>query len=99
MLEYLIWLFIFVVTPISVLYLSFRKVLKPYKKVFIYVAILSVVFATFWDIIATWLTVWYFPPEKNLGLIIFNLPLEEFLFMIFVSIWISMLTAVVKCRK
>lgn len=99
MFEYLIWLFVFVVVPILVLYFSFRQNLKPYKKIFIYVAILSVIFATFWDIIAVWLKVWYFPPEKNLGVIVLNIPLEEFLFMMFVSIWISMLTAAIWCRK
>lgn len=99
MFEYLIWLFIFVAMPILVLYFSFRNILKVYKKFFICIAILSVIFATFWGIVAVWSGVWYFPSEKNLEIIVFNLPLEEFLFMISVSVWISMLTVVVKCRK
>jgi len=70
MFEYLIWLFIFVITPVSILYYFFRKILKHCKKIFIGVAFFSVLFSVLWDIAAVWVGTWYFPAEKNLGIII-----------------------------
>jgi len=99
MFEYLIWLFIFVITPISILYYFFRKILKHYKKIFIGVAFFSVLFSVFWDVAAVGMGTWYFPAEKNLGITILNFPFEEIFFMIFISILISMITVIVRYKK
>jgi len=62
-------------------------------------SVFSVIFSIFWDFLAVYLGVWYFPPDKNLGIIVLNFPLEEVLFMILVSLLIALTTIVMMERK
>jgi len=99
MFEYLFWLFIFVVIPILVLLFLLGNKAKRYYKILIAVPIFSVIFSIFWDFLAVYLGVWYFPPDKNIGIIVLNFPFEEILFMILVSLFIALTTIVIMERK
>jgi len=99
MLEYLIWLFIFIVTPIVLMLIIFRKVLIKYTKIIIFIAGISAIFGIVWDIVAVNFGAWYFPRGTNLGIIIVNFPFEEILFTISVSIWIVVVTIILVDKK
>ena len=68
-----------------------------YKRVFIYCIIWSLVFSIPWDIWAVRTQIWHFPSDTNIGLWIGGLPLEEYFFMIFVTLLVS--TVVLLIRK
>lgn len=94
---YIHWLAIFVWLPIIVLWAINWKYLSRYRKTFAYCVIWALLFSIPWDIWAVEAQIWSFPQDTNIGLWINGLPLEEYLFMIFVTILIS--TIVLLFRK
>lgn len=82
-----------------IVYLIFRKVLNRFLGYFLKIGLLSLLIGIVWDFIAINFGVWYFPAETNLGLIIFGIPIEEFLFFSLISVWMSMLTVIASRYK
>lgn len=94
MFEYLIWLCIFVWLPTILLWIKFYRILIPLKRVFLYAIIGSLVIAGVWDYIAIKENIWYFPEGRILKLWILGLPIEEWFFIIFVTLFISTITVI-----
>lgn len=93
---YIAWLTIFVWLPTVLLWLIHFKTLKKYKKTFSFCIFWALVFSIPWDLWATKTNTWNFPEGYNLGIWIGGLPLEEYLFIIFVTFLVSTLTLVLK---
>jgi lycopene cyclase domain-containing protein len=92
MYEYLIWLLIFVILPFIILWIwKFRDLIK-YKKVFFLATIGSLIFSIPWDVISVRENIWYFRKPHILGIWLFGLPIEEYLFIIFVTLLFSSIT-------
>lgn len=81
-----LYLFLELLIIIFPLILSFDKKMRFYrrwKSVFISIILVGTVFVT-WDIYFTRSGVWGFNPEYHASIVLFNLPLEEWLFFIVV---------------
>ena len=94
---YIYWLTLFVWLPIIVLWAINWKYLSKYRKTFLYCTIWALIFSIPWDIWAVKAEIWNFPHDTNVGVLIGGLPLEEYFFMIFVTVLIS--TVVMLLRK
>src|SRR3989344_9626467 len=98
MYEYLLWLIIFVVIPLILLWsLNFSYLIK-YRVVFLLAIIGSLLFAIPWDIIAVNENIWYFTEPEIIGIWIFNLPIEEYLFIFLLTFFVSTI-ALLLCKK
>ena len=95
--SYIYWLTIFVWLPTIVLWAINWKYLSQYKKTFLYCIIWALIFSIPWDIWAVKAQIWNFPQDTNIGLWIGGLPIEEYFFMVFVTVLIS--TVVLLLRK
>lgn len=58
----------------------------------------ALVFSVPWDLLAVNTKIWSFPRETNLGIYIGILPLEEYLFIIFITLLVSCLTIIAKYK-
>ena len=94
---YIYWLTIFVWLPLIILWALNWKYLSQYKKTFLYCVIWALIFSIPWDIWAIRTDIWRFPADTNIGVLIGGLPLEEYFFMIFVTMLVS--TVVLLLRK
>lgn len=92
MYEYLIWLLIFVILPLIILWIWKFRDLAKYKKVFFLAPVGSLIFSIPWDIIAVRENIWYFREPHILGIWLFGLSIEEYLFIIFVTLLFSSIT-------
>ena len=95
MLEYPLWLLIFVILPTIVMWIWKFDHLKKYWIVFVLAPIGSLIFSIPWDIISVRENIWYFKEPYIWGLWIMNLPIEEWLFIILVTLMISTLAVLV----
>ena len=95
---YLHWLIIFVWLPLVILWTANWKYLARYKKTFLSCIGWALAFSIPWDLWAVQAQIWLFPQDTNIGLGIGGLPLEEYLFMIFVTMLISTITLLIKRR-
>ena len=93
---YIYWLIIFVWLPIIVLWAVNWKYLSQYKKTFLYCVIWALIFSIPWDIWAVRADIWRFPQDTNIGVLICGLPLEEYFFMIFVTMLVSTVVLLLK---
>ena|SRR3989344_9162118 len=93
---YIYWLTIFVWLPIIVLWVLNWEYLSHYKKTFLYCALWALAFSIPWDIWAVRAQIWSFPADTNIGLWVGGLPIEEYFFMIFVTILISTVVLLVR---
>lgn len=80
---YLLVVFSAAIVPFLFSFHSNIKFYKTFKAFFIAVSIVGIVFII-WDMIFTSLGVWNFNPRYVTGLYIYNLPVEEILFFIFI---------------
>lgn len=94
--HYLLWFGIFVALPIALLWLYDYAYLKNYYKIFRTCIICALLFSVPWDALAVHAHIWNFPKQNVLGIWIFNLPIEEFLFIIFVTVFYATVTLVVR---
>ena len=94
MLSYWIWLSIYVFLPMLALLAFKRPVLAKYKKTILLCGIGSLAIAFLWDHFAIMNGLWWFPPHEILGIWLAGLPLEEWFFISFVGMEISMLALV-----
>ena len=96
MLSYLKWLTIFVWIPTLVLWVWNFRVLKRYKKTLLICVGCALLFSIPWDLWAIGTHIWIFPPENIVGIWLFGIPLEEYLFITTVTVEICTLTLVLK---
>ena len=80
---YIRWHIIFVILPSIIIWTLYWRYLIKYKQTIIWIAVLSFI----WGIIFDWvaspiLKLWFF--DNNLGVYFLGLPIEEYLFLIFV---------------
>ncbi|MBI2547487.1 MAG: lycopene cyclase domain-containing protein [Candidatus Aenigmarchaeota archaeon] len=94
----MIWLSLFVWLTTLVLWTFNFNVLKHYKKTLLLCIFFALVFSIPWDYLALKTGMWNFPKENNIGILLAGLPLEEFLFIIFVTLEVSTITLVLKKR-
>lgn len=95
---YLIWLTIFVWVPIVGLWAYKPKVMWRYRKTLALCIFWALVFSIPWDVWAVRVNVWMFPADTNLGIILGSLPLEEYFFIIFVTLLVASFTLLLKER-
>jgi len=96
MFTYLTWLLIFVWLPTLLLWITNFHTLRLYTKTLSLCIFFALVFSTPWDYWAIKTKIWVFPQDTNLGIWFGGLPLEEYLFIIFVTFEVSTLTLVLK---
>lgn len=89
---YILWLALFVWLPILIIYLFNREYINKYRNIFPYGIVSTLLFSIPWDWWAIKTNVWYFPPQNIVGVWFFGIPLEEYLFMIFVTFEIAFIT-------
>lgn len=92
MLTYPIWLFVFVFLPLILLWILKYKDLIKYKRVFFLALIGSSIFSIPWDIISVKESIWYFKEENILGIWLFELPIEEYIFIVMVTLFFASIT-------
>lgn len=95
---YLIWLLVFVLIPTFLVWLFNFNLLWRYKATFVHAIFFALVFSISWDIYAVKSNIWYFPKERNAGIQIGMLPLEEYLFMALATLLIASITITIKYR-
>lgn len=92
MYEYLLWLFFFVLLPLSALWLWKWYALKSYAFLLPLTAAGSILFSFPWDYIAIRERIWYFTEPQIIGIWLFGLPIEEWLFIVLVTWLFSSIT-------
>ena len=86
MYEYLLVLLIFCILPVLILFFLNWKTLFKHRKVLILSIIGGVLFGMPWDYISTKNKIWIFSTERIVNVWILGLPIEEWLFFIFVTL-------------
>lgn len=80
---YVRWHIIFVFIPSILIWLCYWRYLVQYKQTIVWITILAFLWGLVFDLVASsYLRLWFF--NNNLNIYFFGLPLEEFLFLIFV---------------
>lgn len=80
---YVRWHIVFVLIPSIVLWVLYWPFLIRYKKTIVWITCLSFLWGFMFDLVASPLTgLWFF--SHNLNIYFFGLPLEEYLFLLFV---------------
>lgn len=78
---YIEFLLIFTVAPIIILLYLLRKELeRSHILTLLLVSVIAFVATSAWDNFAVYSGIWLFPPEKTLGIYLFYVPLEEYMF-------------------
>lgn len=80
---YIRWHIIFVIIPSSIIWLLHWRYLIKYKQTLFWIATLSFLWGLIFDLVASpLLRLWFF--DNNLRIYFLGLPLEEYLFLLFV---------------
>ncbi len=95
---YLYWFTIFIFIPTSLIWIIFRKTLFKYPRTIALSLVISAVISYFWDIWAIGEKVWVLNEEKLLGVKILSLPFEEYLYIIFVTLFSLSISLILKER-
>ena len=95
-LTYAKWLSLLVGLPLVVLWITHWKVLNQYRRTVGLCILSSLVFVIPWDYLAIQTRIWEFPRENIVGIWIAGIPLEEYLFLVFVTTLISTITLILK---
>ena len=78
---YIDFLLVFTVLPISILLILLRRFLnKQYIMTLLLVSVIAFVATSAWDNYAVYSGIWMFPREKTLGIYLYYVPIEEYLF-------------------
>ena len=83
---YFIWLLIFVITPTLILWLADYRTLWKYRMTYLHIFITAIVVGVAWDFFAITTKIWEWPETCCSLPRIAGLPLEETLFIIFVTL-------------
>lgn len=92
-LTYLLWLTAFLFVP-SLLLLRWRRWFWPQRRALGWVLLGALVGGWAWDWASVNLSIWYFAPQNILGRWIGGLPVEEWLWIVGVTLMFSLLTIV-----
>ncbi len=92
MYEYPLWLLISVISPLVLLWIFRFNLLIKYKEALILAPIGSLIFSVLWDYIAIKEKIWYFTESHIFGIWFLGLPVEEWIFIIFVTLLFSSIT-------
>ncbi|MCL4411332.1 lycopene cyclase domain-containing protein [Candidatus Marsarchaeota archaeon] len=99
MLNYIYWLAVFTWAPLVALWASHRKLVVRYKKTLALCTVSALAFSVPWDMVAIRSGMWYFPRHNILGFYLLGVPLEEYLFMISVTLLVSTLILILKQHR
>jgi lycopene cyclase domain-containing protein len=88
------WLFWWVWLPTAIITLFYWRILWQYKRAIFITILGSLVVGFFWDLVARYYDIWYFPSTRILGIKLAGLPIEEYLFYISMSLFIASLTSI-----
>ncbi len=90
---YPIWLVGFLVFPLAVLWaIKFRDLVK-YRRIFLKVILGALIYFVPWDVFAVQNRFWFFEGSHTSGLRALGLPLEEYLYIICMTLWLTSITA------
>lgn len=95
---YLKWLTIFVWLPLFVLWATHFRILWKFKRTISFCVFWALVFSIPWDLWAIHTQIWIFPSDTNVGIWIGGIPLEEYFFIVFVTMLISTITLILRER-
>ena len=98
MLAYLIWLAIFVWAPLFVLWAGNLRLVRRHMKTLAACVVCALAFAVPWDSWATARGMWSFPSNNVVGIYLINLPIEEYFFIIFVTLLSATATLILRER-
>jgi lycopene cyclase domain-containing protein len=97
-LTYLQWLAVFFCLPLTVLWLTHLRLLWSHRQTIRLCALWALILSAPWDWWATRTRVWTFPADTHLGFQIGGLPLEEYVFIVCATIFVSSFTLVLGAR-
>lgn len=93
--SYLVWLLIFLVTPLLFMWVFYQKLLRHYAHIFVVNGLL-VVFGLIWDNWGTAHRLWSFPSGSNVGYRFLYLPIEEYIaFGVLFTFMVTALTIII----
>lgn len=94
--EYFQWLSLFVFLPTAVLWLAFPRVLIEYRTTYAVAILGSLLVSIPWDLVAVRTGIWQFPDGCCAGPEIAGLPIEEYIFISSVAVYVSTLALVAR---
>ncbi|MDO8576795.1 MAG: lycopene cyclase domain-containing protein [Candidatus Daviesbacteria bacterium] len=95
---YIIWLLIFAILPLVFIWLKYFNLLWRYKQTLASVVLIAFLIFIPWDIYAVRSGIWLFPYSGNTGIIIMDLPLEEYLYTVLIPLLAASITLIVKYK-
>ena len=96
--SYILWLAVFVATPLIIELIVFRKTLRTYHTPILLAPIGALVFSFPWDYISIQENIWYFREPYIAGIWLFGLPIEEWLFITLVTLLFATTAVIVWSR-
>ena len=96
--KYTSWLLFWVWIPMAIIWILYWRDLVKYKKTLFISLILAIIFAYPWDYLAVKYKIWYFPPGNYSGIWFAGVPVEEHIFITFVTIYIASLALVLHSK-
>lgn len=96
---YLIWLAIFLALPIAFLWLRWPGEIWSQRRALGWTVVGAMVGGWLWDGISIQASVWYYDPANIAGLWLGGMPLEEWLWIVGVTLMFGSLTIVVMERR
>ncbi|MCA9324527.1 lycopene cyclase domain-containing protein [Candidatus Saccharibacteria bacterium] len=94
--DYVVWLLLVVWIPLGVLWLRHFNYLKHYVRTFRFVVIASLIIAIPWDILAVQSDIWHYFDGHHLGIWLLGLPIEEYLYILTVSVYVATATLLIR---
>ena len=95
---YLLWLFVFMGVPL-LLQLRWWRLLSQQRRAILWTLLGSLVGGWLWDAAAVRFNLWYYEAERIAGIWWFGLPLEEWLWIIGVTLLFANLTVLLVERE
>ena len=95
---YLRWLAVFLALPLAVMWATRFRLLWSQRRAILASALWALLISVPWDWWAIRLGVWTFPSDTHLGVWIAEIPLEEYLFIVGATMFISSFTLVLAAR-
>lgn len=96
--NYIIWLAIFIWTPTLIMWHRHFNLLWRYRITLLHAIFFAFVFSIPWDILTVKHNIWFFPKEGNLGIYLGCLPIEEYLFMATVTLFVATIMIILKYK-
>lgn len=90
--SYLLWLALFVLTPLIILWAMYFKTLKRYVRIYVIVVACVLVVSVPWDYISIKERIWYFTPPYIMDVWLLGIPIEEWMLYVFFSILLATVT-------